>query len=78
MLHKVVSYSLFKFLVSNYSTILLYYIIHIHMYIPLITVTVPRVLVVFEVDRTIHWIVVVPLIENTVNEYVRGLVGLFR
>ena len=38
------------------------------MYIP-ITVTVPRVLVVFGVDRTTHWKVVVPLIENTVNEY---------
>ena len=37
------------------------------MYKP-ITVTVPSVLVLFGVDRTIHWKVVVPLIENTVNE----------
>ena len=42
-----------------------------------ITVTVPSVLVVFGVDRTTHWKVVVPLIENIVNETLVGLVGLF-
>ena len=49
------------------------------MYIPLITITVPCVLFVTGVDRfrTTHWKVVVLLIENTVNENVRGLVGLF-
>ena len=31
----------------------------------------------FGVEWTIHWKVVVPLIENTVNETVIGLVGLF-
>ena len=57
---------------SQYSNITI-----LHTYIPLITVTVPRVLVVFGVDRTIHWKVVVQLIENTVNENVGGLRGLF-
>ena len=46
-------------------------------YVPLITIIVPRVLIVFGVDRTIHWKVVVLLIENTVNEYTVGIVGLF-
>ena len=32
---------------------------------------------VFETELTIHWKVVVPLIENTVNEYVKGVVRLF-
>ena len=45
-------------------------------YIPF-TVTVPGVLIVFGVDRTTHWKVVVPLIENTVSEYVVGVVELF-
>ena len=42
-----------------------------------ITVTVPRVLIVFGVDKTTHWKVVVSLIENTVNEFLIGVVGLF-
>ena len=42
-----------------------------------VTVTVPRVLIVFGVDRTTHWKVVVPLIENTINETIEGLIGLF-
>ena len=43
------------------------------------TIIVPRVLVVVTgVDRTIHWKVVVTLIENTVNDVTIGLVGLFR
>ena len=42
-----------------------------------ITVTVPRVLVVFGVDRTTHWKVVVPLIENTINEFSEGVDCLF-
>ena len=51
--------------------------VRICMYIPLITITVPFVLVVTGIDRTIHWKVVVPLIENTVNESVGALAGLF-
>ena len=47
------------------------------MYIP-ITITVPLVQVVLsEVDRNIHWKVVVLLIENIVNETLIGLVRLF-
>ena len=53
-------------------TLLSLYIMYIP---PLITVTVPRVLVAFGVDRTTHWKVVVPLIENTVNENVGELKG---
>ena len=45
-------------------------------YIP-ITITVPLVLVMVGVDRTTHWKVVVPLIENTVNEFPIGIVRLF-
>ena len=61
--------------ISNYVyvCILSTYIIT---YIP-ITNTVPCVLVVVGVDRTMHWKVVVPLIENTVNEFPIGIVGLF-
>ena len=46
-------------------------------YIPLVTVTVPRLLAVIGVDRTTHWKVVVPLIENTVNENIGGPKRLF-
>ena len=45
-------------------------------YLP-ITVTDPSVLIVFGVDRTTHWKVVVPLIENTVNEFSVGVNCLF-
>ena len=47
------------------------------MYIPVITFTVPSVLVVDGVEWTIHWKVVVLLMENTVNEIVLGFPGLF-
>ena len=40
---------------------------YIQTYIP-ITVTVPSVLVVVGLDATTHWKVVVPSIENAVNE----------
>ena len=46
-------------------------------YIPVATVTVPSVLIVFEAEWTIHWKVVVWLIENTVSERALGLLGLF-
>ena len=43
------------------------------------TITVPLVLVVvFGVDRTIHWKVVVALIENTVNDVSTGVRIKFR
>ena len=47
-------------------------------YVP-VRVTVPGLLiiVVFEDECTVHWKVVVRLIENTVNEYLKGVVGLF-
>ena len=56
----------------NYS--LYTYMVHI-----LVRVTVPGalVIVVFEAECTVHWKVVVPLIKNTVNEYLKGVVGLF-
>ena len=49
---------------------------YVRTYIP-ITITVPSILVVFVVDRTMHWKVVVSLIENTVNETLIGLETLF-
>ena len=47
-------------------------------YVP-VRVTVPGLLiiVVFEAECTVHWKVVVRLIENTVKEYLKGAVGLF-
>ena len=52
---------------------------HIHTctYIPAVTVTIPSVLVVDEVELNVHWKAVLWLIENTVNDIVLGLVGLF-
>ena len=54
------------------------FMIYIHVGIP-IRVTVPDVLVMvmFGAECNIHWKVVVPLIENTVSEYLVGVVGLF-
>ena len=45
--------------------------------IPAVAVTLPSVLVVFRVEWTTHWKVVLPLIENTVNERALGVEGLF-
>ena len=53
----------------------LYMYIQHKYYIPVITV--PSVLVMFWIEWTIHWKVVVPLIERTVSERALGVVGLF-